>query len=88
MAKIDEKLVVKTLKDMHKDIDWISKNYREIQKKYGGKFVAIDQCKVVFADKDFKIVHDKIKREPSDPTEPWIDYIPDENEPDIIYTQR
>lgn len=86
--KINEKEKRPTKEDQHlleeltigiKDVEWLSKNYPTLRKKYPKQYIAVKNQKVIIAHKDLFILINTLKRQFGDPNEYLIDFVPDDN---------
>jgi hypothetical protein len=70
--------VLEELKEGNQNLEWLSKNFSELKKKYPKKFVAIQHQNVVVADRSLKTLIKTLKKKFGDPNEFLIDFIPDD----------
>jgi hypothetical protein len=67
--------------EYHRNFEWFNRNFKKLRKKYGGKYVAVSGRRVVgVADR-----YEDIERIFEHNLSVYIGYIPDINEPDIIF---
>jgi hypothetical protein len=71
--------VLKELIAGNQNLAWLSKNFSELKKKYPKKFVAIKNQNVVLADSSLKTLIKTLKKKFGDPSNFFIDFIPDDN---------
>ena len=62
-----------------KDVEWFSKNYPTLRKKYPKQFIAVKNQQVIIAHKDLLTLINTLKRKYGNPNDYLIDFIPDEN---------
>ena len=55
--------------------EWLEGHYNELVKEYGGQWVLIKDRSIVFADRNFKLVHSRMKNLNLKPNECKIEYI-------------
>ena len=75
----EDAIVLEELIVGNQNLEWLSKNFSELKKKYPKKFVAIQHQNVVVADRSLKTLIKTLKKKFGDPNEFLIDFIPDEN---------
>ena len=73
-----ETLVLEGLKAGNKDLEWFSKNFPELKKKYPKKFVAIKDQNVVVAASKLDTLIKLLKQKFGDPNDFLIDFVPDD----------
>jgi len=73
-----ETLVLEELKAGTKDIEWFSKNFSDIKKKYPKKFVAIKDQNVVLAASKLDTLIKHLKEKFGNPNDFLIDFVPDD----------
>ena len=73
-----ETLFLKELKAGNKDLEWFSKNFSELKKKYPKKFVAIKDQDVVIAASKLETLIKQLKQEFGNPNDFLIDFVPDD----------
>jgi len=71
-------LALKKLKAGNKDLEWFSKNFPELKKKYPKKFVAIKDQNVVVAANKLDTLIKTLKQKFGNPNDFLIDFVPDE----------
>jgi hypothetical protein len=74
----EDALVLEELIVGNQNLEWLSKNFAELKKKYPKKFVAIQHQNVVVADRSLKTLIKTLKKKFGDPNEFLIDFIPDD----------
>jgi len=62
-----------------KDVEWISKNYPALQKKYPKHFIAVKDQQVIIAHKNLVTLINTLKKKFGSASEFLIDFVPDEN---------
>lgn len=73
-----ETLVLEELKAGTKDLEWFSKNFSDIKKKYPKKFVAIKDQNVVVATSKLETLIKRLKEKFGNPNDFLIDFVPDD----------
>ena len=73
-----ETLVLEELKAGNKDLEWFSKNFPELKKKYPKKFVAIKDQNVVIAASKLETLIKHLKQKFGNPNDFLIDFVPDD----------
>jgi len=73
-----ETLVLEELKAGTKDLEWFSKNFSDIKKKYPKKFVAIKDQNVVVAASKLETLIKLLKEKFGNPNDFLIDFVPDD----------
>jgi hypothetical protein len=73
-----ETLVLEELKAGTKDLEWFSKNFSDIKKKYPKKFVAIKDQNVVVAASKLDTLIERLKEKFGNPNDFLIDFVPDD----------
>ena len=73
-----ETLALEELKAGNKDLEWFSKNFPELKKKYPKKFVAIKDQNVVIASSKLETLIKILKKKFGNPNDYLIDFIPDD----------
>ncbi len=73
-----ETLVLEELKAGTKDLEWFSKNFSDIKKKYPKKFVAIKDQNVVVAASKLDTLIEHLKEKFGNPNDFLIDFVPDD----------
>jgi hypothetical protein len=73
-----ETLVLEELKAGTKDLEWFSKNFSDIKKKYPKKFVAIKDQNVVVAASKIETLIKLLKEKFGNPNDFLIDFVPDD----------
>ena len=71
-------LTLKELKAGNKDLEWFSKNFSELRKKYPKKFVAIKNQNVVITASKLDTLIKRLKEKLGDPNDFLIDFLPDD----------
>ena len=74
-----ETLVLEELKAGNKDLEWFSKNFSDLKKKYPKKFVAIKNQNVVIASSKLETLIKHLKEKFGNPNDFLIDFVPDDN---------
>jgi hypothetical protein len=75
----EDSVVLEELKAGNKNLEWLSKNFSYLKKKYPKKFIAIQHQNVVVADRSLKTLIKTLKKKFGDPSNFFIDFIPDDN---------
>lgn len=73
-----ETLVLEELKAGNKDLEWFSKNFSELKKKYPKKFVAIKDQNIVVAASKLDTLIKLLKQKFGNPNDFLIDFVPDD----------
>jgi len=73
-----ETLILEELKAGTKDLEWFSKNFAELKKKYPKKFVAIKDQNVVIAASKLETLIKDLKQKFGNPNDFLIDFVPDD----------
>jgi len=73
-----ETLVLEELKAGTKDLEWFSKNFSDIKKKYPKKFVAIKDQNIVIAASKLDTLINLLKEKFGNPNDFLIDFVPDD----------
>lgn len=73
-----ETLVLEELKAGTKDLEWFSKNFSDIKKKYPKKFVAIKDQNIVAAASKLDTLIKHLKEKFGNPNDFLIDFVPDD----------
>lgn len=73
-----ETLILEELKAGNKDLEWFSKNFSELKKKYPKKFVAIKDQNVVVAASKLETLIKLLKEKFGNPNDFLIDFVPDD----------
>ena len=73
-----ETLVLEELKAGTKDLEWFSKNFSDIKKKYPKKFVAIKDQNVVISASKLETLIKLLKEKFGNPNDFLIDFVPDD----------
>jgi len=71
-------MIFKELESGNKDLEWFSKHYSNLKKKYPKKFVAVKNQSVVLVENKLDILIEKLREKFGDPNEFLIDFLPDE----------
>jgi len=71
-------LALKELKEGAKDLEWFSKNFSILKKKYPKKFVAIKNQNVILSANKLETLIKILKEKFGDPNDYLIDFIPDD----------
>jgi len=74
-----EALALEELKAGTKDLEWFSKNFSDIKKKYPKKFVAIKDQNVVVSASKLETLIKVLKEKFGNPNDFLIDFVPDDN---------
>jgi len=74
----EETLFLEELKTGTKDLEWLSKNFSDLKKKYPKKFVAIKNRNVVVASNELETLIKLLKKNFGNPNDYLIDFIPDD----------
>jgi len=75
----EDQHLLEELKAGTKDVEWLSKHYSALRKKYPKQFIAVKNQKVITAHNDLVTLISTLKRKFGDPNDYLIDFIPDEN---------
>lgn len=73
-----DNLALEELKAGTKDLEWFSKNFSNLKKKYPKKFVAIKNQNVVLTASKLEVLIKILKEKFGNPNDYLIDFIPDE----------
>ena len=73
-----ETLVLEELKAGTKDLEWLSKNFSDIKKKYPKKFVAVKDQNIVVAASKLETLIKLLKEKFGNPNDFLIDFVPDD----------
>ena len=73
-----ETLVLEELKAGTKDLEWFSKNFPKLKKRYSKKFVAIKDQNVVVAASKLETLIKLLKEKFGNPNDFLIDFVPDD----------
>jgi len=74
----EEALILEELKTGTRDLEWLSKNFSDLKKKYPKKFVAIKDRNVVLASSELETLIKLLKAKFGNPNDYLIDFIPDD----------
>jgi len=74
----EEILLLEELKIGTKDLEWLSKNFSDLKKKYPKKFVAIKNQNVVGYSSELETLIKLLKEKFGNPNDYLIDFIPDD----------
>jgi len=74
----EETLILEELKTGTRDLEWLSKNFSDLKKKYPKKFVAIKDRNVVVASSELETLIKLLKEKFGNPNDYLIDFIPDD----------
>ena len=74
----EETLILEELKTGTRDLEWLSKNFSDLKKKYPKKFVAIKDRNVVLASSELETLIKLLKEKFGNPNDYLIDFIPDD----------
>jgi len=74
----DEAMTLKELKAGNKNLEWLSRNFIDLKKKYPKKFVAIQNQNVVVTASSLEVLIKILKEKFGNPNEFLIDFIPDD----------
>ena len=74
----EETLILEELKTGTRDLEWLSKNFSDLKKKYPKKFVAIKDRNVVLASSELETLIKLLKKKFGNPNDYLIDFIPDD----------
>ena len=74
----EDELSLQELKAANKDLEWFTKNYSELKKKYPKKFVAIKNQNVVTAASKLETLIKHLKEKFGDANKFLIDFVPDD----------
>jgi len=74
----EDTLILEELQVGTKNLEWFSKNYSNLKKKYPKKFVAIKNQHIVLAENKLNILIEKLKQKFGNPNDFLIDFVPDE----------
>ena len=73
-----ETLILEDLKAGTKDLEWFSKNFSDLKKKYPKKFVAIKDQNVVITANKLETLIKLLKEKFGNPNDFLIDFVPDD----------
>ena len=73
-----ETLILEELKAGAKDLEWFSKNFSDLKKKYPKKFVAIKDQNVVMTASKLETLIKLLKEKFGNPNDFLIDFVPDD----------
>ena len=73
-----ETLILEDLKAGTKDLEWFSKNFSNLKKKYPKKFVAIKDQNVVITASKLETLIKLLKEKFGNPNDFLIDFVPDD----------
>ena len=71
-------MTLKELKAGNKNLEWLSRNFIDLKKKYPKKFVAIQNQNVVVTASSLEVLIKILKEKFGNPNEFLIDFIPDD----------
>jgi hypothetical protein len=74
----EEAMVLEELKTGNKNLEWLSKNFPDLKKKYPKKFVAIQNQNVVVTASSLETLIKTLKEKFGNPNDFLIDFIPDD----------
>lgn len=74
----EEAIILQKLKQGNRDLEWFSKNYSDLKKKYPKKFVAVKDRRIVMVESKLENLLDKLRKRYGDTKEFLIDFLPDE----------
>lgn len=74
----EEAMTLKELKAGNKNLEWLSRNFIDLKKKYPKKFVAIQNQNVVVTASSLEVLIKILKEKFGNPNEFLIDFIPDD----------
>lgn len=74
----EEAAVLEELKAGNKNLEWLSKNFPDLKKKYPKKFVAIQNQNVVVTASSLETLIKTLKEKFGNPGDFLIDFIPDD----------
>ena len=75
----EDKHLLEELKAGTKDVEWLSKNFPALQKKYPKQFIAVKNQQVIIAHKNLVTLINTLKKKFGSPNDFLIDFVPDEN---------
>ena len=75
----EDKHLLEELKAGTKDVEWLSKNFPALQKKYPKPFIAVKNQQVIIAHKNLVTLINTLKKKFGSPNDFLIDFVPDEN---------
>lgn len=75
----EDKHLLEELKAGSKDVEWLSKNFHALQKKYPKQFIAVKNQQVIIAHKNLVTLINTLKKKFGSPNDFLIDFVPDEN---------
>ena len=73
-----ETLILEELKAGTKDLEWFSRNFSDLKKKYPKKFVAIKDQNVVITASKLETLIKLLKEKFGNPNDFLIDFVPDD----------
>lgn len=71
----EEALILLELKEGNLDLEWISKNYSNLQKDYSDKFVAVKDKRIFSVASKLEELINNLKKHKKDPAEFLIEFI-------------
>jgi len=74
----EEAMTLKELKAGNKNLEWLSRNFIDLKKKYPKKFIAIQNQNVVVTASSLEVLIKILKEKFGNPNEFLIDFIPDD----------
>jgi len=74
----EETTVLEELKNGTKELEWLSKNFSDLKKRYPKKFVAIKDQNVVASASEIETLIKLLKKKSGNPNNYLIDFIPDD----------
>ncbi len=74
----EDAAVLEGLMEGNQNLEWLSKNFLALKKKYPKKFVAIRHKNVVVADGSLETLLKTLKKRFGDPGDFFIEFIPDD----------
>jgi len=75
----EETAILEELKAGNKNLEWLSKNFPELKKKYPKKFVAIQNQSIVVTANSLEALIKILKEKFCNSSDFLIDFIPDDN---------
>ena len=73
-----DELSIQELKAANKDLEWFTKNFSDLKKKYPKKYVAIKDQNVVISASKLETLIKRLKSKFNDPNKFLIDFVPDD----------
>ncbi len=73
-----DELSLQELKAANKDLEWFTKNFSDLKKKYPKKYVAIKDQNVVISASKLETLIKRLKNKFADPNKFLIDFVPDD----------